>query len=173
MLQRPAIWRYRQRRHDRNPDPQAEVITLTGAATALQLLVATITIGGSGRVGPTVAAMIGLTGTVTGALALARFKRRAPASTDIPSADGNVRAAATVALGVISLVLGGLFLAAADGGPGTGNGVVGSAAAIVLGPIAISLGVAQCWLSRTSASQGTAARAAESASSAVGNTRPE
>jgi hypothetical protein len=43
-------------------------------------------------------------------------------------------------LGVISLVLGGLFLATADGGPGTGNGVVGSGAAIVLGSIAIILG---------------------------------
>jgi hypothetical protein len=92
---------------------------------------------GSGRLGPTIAAVIGLTGTVIGALTLARSKRLAHATTDMPSADGRGLAAATVALGVISLVLGGLFLAAADGGPGTGNGVVGSAAAIVLGPIAI------------------------------------
>jgi hypothetical protein len=111
---------------------------LTNDATTLQSLLASITIGGSGRLGPTIAAVIGLTGTVVGALALA--KRRADAASDLRSADGRGRAAAAVGLGVISLVLGVLFLAAADGGPGTGNGVVGSAAAIVLGPIAIVLG---------------------------------
>jgi hypothetical protein len=43
-------------------------------------------------------------------------------------------------LGVFALVFGVVFLAAADGGPGTGNGVVGSLFAIVLGPIALVLG---------------------------------
>ena len=42
-------------------------------------------------------------------------------------------------LGLAALLLGVLFLAAADGGPGNGDGVVGSAAAIVLGLVAIGL----------------------------------
>ena len=42
--------------------------------------------------------------------------------------------------GLIALVNGGLNLAVATGGPGTGNGVVGGAAAVVLGLIALALG---------------------------------
>ena len=113
---------------------------LNTEAANLQSLLASITIGGSGRLGPTIAAVIGLTGIVFGALALAVAKRRAHAATDMRSADDRGRAVTAVALGLISLVLGGVFLAAADGGPGTGNGVVGSAAAIVLGPIGMVLG---------------------------------
>jgi hypothetical protein len=43
-------------------------------------------------------------------------------------------------MGPIGLVSGGLILASADGGPGTGNGVVGGAAAVVLGLIGTVLG---------------------------------
>ena len=107
--------------------------------TALQPVLASITIMGSGRLGPTVAAVIGLIGSVIGGLALIRSKRHTRSETDLRSTDDQSRTAAVLALGVISLVLGGLFLATADGGPGTGNGVVGSAAAIVLGIIAIIL----------------------------------
>jgi hypothetical protein len=42
--------------------------------------------------------------------------------------------------GLIAAVNGGLNLAVANGGPGTGNGVVGGAAAFVLGLIALALG---------------------------------
>jgi hypothetical protein len=42
--------------------------------------------------------------------------------------------------GFIAAVNGGLNLAVANGGPGTGNGVVGGAAAFVLGLIALGLG---------------------------------
>jgi hypothetical protein len=42
--------------------------------------------------------------------------------------------------GPIAAINGGLVLAVADGGPGTGNGVVGAAGALVLGLIATSLG---------------------------------
>ena len=42
--------------------------------------------------------------------------------------------------GLIAMVNGGLNLAVATGGPGTGNGVVGGAAALVLGLIATALG---------------------------------
>ena len=43
-------------------------------------------------------------------------------------------------VGLIAVVNGWLVLAIADGGPGTGNGVVGGAAAFVLGLIALALG---------------------------------
>lgn len=45
-----------------------------------------------------------------------------------------------LAAGLIALVNGGLNLALATGGPGTGNGVVGGAAALVLGLIGMALG---------------------------------
>ena len=45
-----------------------------------------------------------------------------------------------LAAGLIALVNGGLNLAMATGGPGTGNGVVGGAAAVVLGLIGMALG---------------------------------
>jgi len=45
-----------------------------------------------------------------------------------------------LAAGLIALVNGGLDLAVATGGPGTGNGVVGGAAAFVLGLIGMALG---------------------------------
>jgi hypothetical protein len=107
---------------------------------AIQPLVASITIMGSGRLGPTLAALIGLIGTVIGGLALARASRRTRSDTNVGATSGRDGATTAIVLGVISLALGGLFLAAADGGPGTGNGVVGSIAAIVLGPIATVLG---------------------------------
>jgi hypothetical protein len=109
-------------------------------ASALQPLLASITIMGSGRLGPTLTALIALIGTVIGGLALARAKRRVRSDTNVGATSGRSGATAALVLGATSLVLGGLFLAAADGGPGTGNGVVGSFVAIVLGPIAIVLG---------------------------------
>ena len=112
----------------------------TNEATALQPLLAGITIMGSGRLGPTIAAVIGLIGAVIGGLALVRANRRAGSESDVGATSRRGRATAALMLGPISLVLGGVFLAAADGGPGTGNGVVGSIAAIVLGPIATVLG---------------------------------
>jgi len=42
--------------------------------------------------------------------------------------------------GVIAAINGGLVLAVANGGPGSGNGVVGGAAALVLGLAAVALG---------------------------------
>jgi hypothetical protein len=42
--------------------------------------------------------------------------------------------------GLIAAVNGGLVLAIANGGPGSGNGVVGGAGALVLGLIAMALG---------------------------------
>lgn len=85
------------------------------------------------RVWATAAALLALVGVVAGGLALARANRRV----------GNGgRRGATVALvaGLVAAALGGLNLAVADGGPGTGNGVVAGAAALVLGLVAAVLG---------------------------------
>jgi hypothetical protein len=57
--------------------------------------------------------------------------------------------------GLVAVVNGGLNLAMASGGPGTGNGVVGGAAALVLGLIALTFGaMAQGRLRRTTLSPG-------------------
>jgi uncharacterized protein DUF6223 len=84
------------------------------------------------RLWATAAALLGLAGAIIGGRALVRTVRR--------SVGG--RQGATVALvsGVIAVVGGVLNLAVADGGPGTGNGVVGGAAAVVAGLTAGVLG---------------------------------
>jgi len=80
----------------------------------------------AGRLWATSAALLGLVGAVVGGLALARSRRR----------NGTV----ALVLGLIALVGGGVNLAVADGGPGTGNGVVGGALALMLGLLAMILG---------------------------------
>lgn len=94
-----------------------------------------ITILGSGRLGPTAAALLGLAAAVLAVRALARARR--PEGRAVPGPSHQRRA--PVLLGVVAMLLGGVFLAAADGGPGTGIGVVGSAVAIALGGVAIVL----------------------------------
>ena len=79
------------------------------------------------RLWATMAALVALAGVVLGGLALAR-----------PS--GRRGALGALVAGLIAVVNGGLNLAVANGGPGTGNGVVGAAAAFVLGLIALALG---------------------------------
>jgi len=83
------------------------------------------------RLWATAIAGLALVGVVVGGLALRR-----PASR---FATPSGRLAAIVA-GLIAAINGGLVLAVADGGPGTGNGVVGGAGALVLGLIAMALG---------------------------------
>ncbi|MFI5909469.1 DUF6223 family protein [Dactylosporangium sp. NPDC051541] len=81
------------------------------------------------RMVATVAALVTLAAVIVGALAIARrgrFGRNALMITAIGGAAG-------AAVGV-------LLLATADGGPGTGNGVVGAGAAVVLGLAAAVLG---------------------------------
>jgi ABC-type transport system involved in multi-copper enzyme maturation permease subunit len=70
---------------------------------------------------------------VIGGLAAAR-----PASR-FAIACGRFGAIATLVAGLIAAFNGGLVLAIANGGPGSGNGVVGGAAALVLGLIATVL----------------------------------
>ncbi|WP_309234403.1 DUF6223 family protein [Nocardia sp. XZ_19_385] len=80
----------------------------------------------SGRLGPTLTALAGLAAVLLGVLALRSNASRA--------------ARAALALGLISTVAGTLFAITADGGPGTGNGILGAWAAIALGLIAMILG---------------------------------
>jgi hypothetical protein len=101
---------------------------------------AAITVMGSGRLGPTASALLGLVGTIVGGLALARVRRGTSTGSGLDRTIERRGAGVALVSGTIGLAFGVPFLVNADGGPGTGNGVVGSAAAIVLGPIAIVLG---------------------------------
>jgi energy-converting hydrogenase Eha subunit A len=85
------------------------------------------------RLWATMAVVLALVGVLIGGLAVYRATHRI----------GNYgRRGAVVALvaGLFGAVNGGLNLAVANGGPGTGNGVVGGAAAFVLGLGALGLG---------------------------------
>ncbi|MFJ8554199.1 DUF6223 family protein [Streptomyces sp. NPDC093676] len=79
------------------------------------------------------AALLGLAGAVIGGLALARSARHIGNS-------GKRGAVVALVSGLIAVLNGALNLAVADGGPGTGNGVVGGALALVLGLVAMALG---------------------------------
>jgi hypothetical protein len=78
-----------------------------------------------------VGGLFGLAGVVLGGLAHTRFAGRAAA----------MRRAAVAALvtGSASAVIGGLIVAAADGGPGSGSGIVGGYVALAVGLIAVVL----------------------------------
>ncbi len=78
------------------------------------------------RLMATVVALLGVAGVVVGVRARSRSRRGG--------------ALFAVATGVIATVGGVVTLAVADGGPGTGNGVVAGWAAVVLGPVAVALG---------------------------------
>lgn len=85
------------------------------------------------RLWATLAAVLALVGVVIGGIAMYRADRRV---------GNHGRRGSIVALvaGLIAGINGGLNLAVASGGPGTGNGVVGGAAAFVLGLTAMALG---------------------------------
>jgi hypothetical protein len=83
------------------------------------------------RLWATTVAGVALVGVVIGGVALGR-----PASR-FGTASGRFGA---ILAGLIAAINGGLVLALADGGPGSGNGVVGGAGALVLGLIAMALG---------------------------------
>jgi hypothetical protein len=85
----------------------------------------------SGRLLATAAAVVGLAGLVVGVLGRSRARR---------GRTGRRGAFFAVTAGLIAVVGGAVSLAVADGGPGTGNGVVAAWAALVLGPAAIAFG---------------------------------
>ncbi|MER7892773.1 DUF6223 family protein [Micromonospora sp. NPDC094482] len=88
----------------------------------------------AGRLGASVAAVVGLIGVVIGGLALAR-----PA-TRIGTANGRGGGLVALVAGLIGVVLGGLVVATSDGGVGTGNGRGGAFVALVVGVVGIVLG---------------------------------
>ncbi|CAM5263762.1 DUF6223 family protein [Streptomyces narbonensis] len=81
----------------------------------------------------TAAALLGLAAAVIGGLARARSVRPI-------GRGGKKRAIVALVAGLIALVGGVLNLAVADGGPGTGNGVVAGALALLSGLTAAILG---------------------------------
>jgi hypothetical protein len=112
------------------------------------------------RVVATGAAFVAIGAVVLGVLALVRR----PAGRW-----GTARPFAAVVIGAVAVAAGWFVLATADGGPGTGNGVVGGAAAAVLGLLGAALGGAALARARTgqsrldSASTSTSPRSSGSA----------
>ncbi|MEV6097410.1 DUF6223 family protein [Nocardia sp. NPDC051981] len=103
--------------------PAAAAVQQTAAVTGMT----------SGRIGPSLTALVGLFSVAIGGSTLTRVARKRT---------GNPRRGATATLvsGLISLALGSLLAATAAGGPGTGNGIVASWAAMGLGTIGLILG---------------------------------
>lgn len=87
---------------------------------------------GSGRLVPTVAAVVGLIGVILGGLARSAGR----------TGTGKRRsgAIAAVAAGLISVIVGGLHSANSAGGFGTGNGLAGAIVVMVVGLISLVLG---------------------------------
>jgi hypothetical protein len=96
---------------------------------------AAITVYGptSRRLWATAAGALALVAVVIGGLALARSVRRLGNA-------GRLGAIVALVAGPVAAINGGLVLAVANGGPGSGNGVVGGAGALVLGVIGMALG---------------------------------
>lgn len=85
----------------------------------------------AGRIGASAAALLGLVGVIIGGVALARADRMSNRAS---------AAIAALAVGLISMTLGGLVAATAKGGIGTGNGLGGAYVALVVGLISTVLG---------------------------------
>jgi hypothetical protein len=106
---------------------------------------AAITVYGptSRRLWATTAGALALVGVVVGGLALARSSRIGNG--------GRLGVIVAWVAGAVAAINGGLVLAVADGGPGSGNGVVGGAGALVLGVIGMALGALALRRSRRAA----------------------
>jgi uncharacterized protein DUF6223 len=85
------------------------------------------------RLWATTVAVLALIAVVIGGLALRQSGR-------IGRSNVGVRPIVALVAGLIAVVNGALNLTMATGGPGSGNGVVGGAAALVLGLIGMALG---------------------------------
>ena len=106
------------------------VLVATGASEATAVTVYGPTFR---RLWATAAGALALVGVVVGGLALARSIRRL-------GNGGQLGATVALVAGPVAAINGGLVLAVANGGPGSGNGVVGGAGALVLGGIGMALG---------------------------------
>jgi len=107
---------------------------------------AAITVYGptSRRLWATAAGGLALVGVIVGGLALARSIRRI-------GNGGRLGASVALVAGPVAAINGVLVLAVANGGPGSGNGVVGGAGALVLGVIGMALGALALRRSRRTA----------------------
>ncbi len=114
----------------------AHVVIQSTAASA-----AAFTLGRSWSV---VAVLLGLTGAIVGGRALTR----SPDRCNIGRGRGGMVALVT---GLIGAGAGGLVVVAADGGPGTGSGIVGGLLALVIGLAAAVLGALVLTRSRRAA----------------------
>jgi hypothetical protein len=85
---------------------------------------------GTGRLVPSLAAVLGLAAVVFGALALTRARRRGT---------GRTAPFAALAAGVPAAAVGAVHAASAAGGLGTGNGLAGAVVAVVLGVFGAAL----------------------------------
>ena len=85
------------------------------------------------RIWATAAMALGIAGVIAGSMALVREARRI-------GNRGRKGAILALLTGALAVINGGLNLAVATGGPGSGNGVIGGAAAFVLGLIGTALG---------------------------------
>jgi hypothetical protein len=83
-----------------------------------------------GRLVASVASLVGVFGVAAGALSLARARR-----------SGNAPRRGNLALlaGLISMAVGGLVVATAKGGLGTGHGLGGGVVALVMGSVSVVL----------------------------------
>ncbi|WP_307855813.1 DUF6223 family protein [Kibdelosporangium banguiense] len=86
----------------------------------------------AGRLWSLVAALSGLTGVIIGARTLARSKKR--------TTTGRRGPITSLATGTAATTIGALVIAAAEGGPGTGYGIVGGYVAVAVGLTALLLG---------------------------------
>ncbi len=83
--------------------------------------------------------MLGLASAIVSVVALIRSTNR------LATSRGKI---AAVMAGAVAAINGALVLTFATGGPGSGNGVVGGAGAMVLGLLAVALGGWACARSR-------------------------
>ncbi|MGW0145880.1 DUF6223 family protein [Streptomyces sp. NPDC003333] len=105
------------------------------SASAVLIAAAEGGIIGNGRTGANLALGAGALGLAIGWLVLSRVGRRRTSA-------GHARTGgwAAIVVGTVGTALAVLHLATASGGPGTGNGVVGSVVAVPLGLGAVFLG---------------------------------
>lgn len=85
------------------------------------------------RLWATTSGLLALISVATGGLALAR-------STNRFGTAGRLGVVVALAAGLLAVINGALVLTVANGGPGSGNGVVGGAGALVLGVIGMIMG---------------------------------
>jgi hypothetical protein len=108
--------------------------TPAAAHASVQPVAASVYAMSSGRVGASVAALVGLIGVVIGGLAMARSAGR------IDTGSGRRGAIVALVAGLIGMAVGALVVATSDGGIGTGNGLGGAIVALVVGLISMVLG---------------------------------